>query len=76
MFLLGRNEQKCLFMIINVLYQTFHMIITVLHKVWGTILLPSSESYIYAFRNEYVHTYMHLTKNNENRPMNLKEKDM
>lgn len=63
-------------MIINVLYQTFHMIITVLHKVWGTILLPSSESYIYAFRNEYVHTYMHLTKNNENRPMNLKEKDM
>lgn len=52
------------------------MIITVLHKVWGTILLPSSESYIYAFRNEYIHTYMHLTKNNENRPMNLKEKDM
>lgn len=63
-------------MIINVLWQTFHMIITVLHKVWGTVLLPSSESCIYAFRNDYVYTYIHVTKINENRAMNVKEKDV
>lgn len=61
-------------MIINVLWPTFHMIITISHKVWVTVLLPSLGSCIYAFRNEYVYTCMHVTKINENRANSEREK--